>query len=72
MIFFCMCQRVWKTVKYQGKIMGKSGNFEVDDKWQPCNRVIMVFQQNAVANSGDLDETAYVELSDQGLCKLAT
>ena len=52
--------------------MGKSGNFEVDDKWQPCNRVIMVFQQNAVANSGDLDETAYVELSDQGLCKLAT
>ena len=30
MIFF-ICQRIWKTVKCQGK----SGNFEVDDKWQP-------------------------------------
>ena len=27
---------VWKTVKCQGKIREKSGNFEVDDKWQPC------------------------------------
>ena len=26
-----ICQRVWKTVKSQEK----SGNFEVDDKWQP-------------------------------------
>ena len=24
-----------ETVKYQGKIREKSGNFEVDDKWQP-------------------------------------
>ena len=29
-------QRLWKTVKCQGKIREKSGNFEVDDKWQPC------------------------------------
>ena len=34
MIF--ICQRVWKTVKCQGQIREKSGNFEVDDKWQPC------------------------------------
>ena len=32
---FWLCQRVWKTVKCQGKIREKSGNFEVDDKWQP-------------------------------------
>ena len=31
-----ICQKVWKTAKYQGKIREKSGNFEVDDKWQPC------------------------------------
>ena len=29
-------QRVWKTVKCQGKIREKSGNFEVNVKWQPC------------------------------------
>ena len=32
---FLICQRVWKAVICQGKIRGKSGNFEVDDKWQP-------------------------------------
>ena len=32
---FLICQRVWKTIKSQGKIKEKSGNFEVDDKWQP-------------------------------------
>ena len=31
-----ICNRVWKTAKYQGKIREKSGNFEVDDKWQSC------------------------------------
>ena len=36
MIFSWIRQRVWKTVKYQGKIWEKSGNFELDDKWQPC------------------------------------
>ena len=36
MTFFLICQRVWKTVKCQAKIREKSGNFEVDDKWQPC------------------------------------
>ena len=30
-----ICQSVWKTVKYQGKIGGKSGNFEVNDKLKP-------------------------------------
>ena len=35
MILFEICQRVWKTVKCQGKIREKSGNLEVDDKWQP-------------------------------------
>ena len=34
MILF-ICQRILKTVKCQGKIRKKSGNFEVDDKWQP-------------------------------------
>ena len=29
-------QRVWNTVKCRGKIREESGNFEVDDKWQPC------------------------------------
>ena len=38
-VFFFICQRVWKTVKSQGKIREKSGNFEVDDKWQPCTLV---------------------------------
>ena len=32
MFFFLLCQRVWKTVKSQGKIREKSGNFEVDCK----------------------------------------
>ena len=32
---FLNCQRVWKTVKCQGKISEKSRNLEVDDKWQP-------------------------------------
>ena len=36
-----ICQRVWKTVKCQGKIREKSGNFEVDDKWQLCNGLSM-------------------------------
>ena len=31
-----ICPKVWKTAKYQGKVREKSGNFEVDDKWQPC------------------------------------
>ena len=34
-IFFFICQRVWKTVICQRKIREKSGNLEVDDKWQP-------------------------------------
>ena len=33
---FFICQRVWKTVKIREKLWEKSGNFEVNDKWQPC------------------------------------
>ena len=33
-----ICQRIWKTVKSQGKIREKSGNFQMDGKWQPCIR----------------------------------
>ena len=35
---FLTCQMVWKTAKCQGKIREKSGNFEVDDKWQPWGK----------------------------------
>ena len=31
-------KRVWKTVKCQGKIREKSGNFEVEDTWQPWKK----------------------------------
>ena len=34
-----ICQGVWKKETCQGKIREKSGNFEVDDKWQPCLKV---------------------------------
>ena len=34
---FLSYQRVWKAIKCQGKIREKSGNYEVDDKWQPCS-----------------------------------
>ena len=33
-MIFLICQRVSKTAKCQGKIREKSGNLEVDDKWQ--------------------------------------
>ena len=46
MLFFFICQRVWKTVKCQGKIREKSGNFVVDDKWQPCLTWFKVCRQN--------------------------
>ena len=28
--------KVWKTVKRQGKILEKSGNFEMEIEMQPC------------------------------------
>ena len=31
-------KRVWKMVESQGKVSEKSGNFEMDIEWQPCNR----------------------------------
>ena len=46
MIFF-ICHRVWKTVKCQGKIREKSGNFEMDDKWQPCILQLYHLPENA-------------------------
>ena len=39
-MIFLIWQRVWKTAKCQGKIREKSGNFEVDNKWQPCVRFL--------------------------------
>ena len=33
--FYCSVRGYAKTVKCQGKIREKSGNFEVDDKWRP-------------------------------------
>ena len=35
--FFFYQLVVWKTVKCQGKMREKSGDFEMDDKWQPCS-----------------------------------
>ena len=28
-------KKVWKMVKSQGKVMEKSGNFEIENEWQP-------------------------------------
>ena len=43
MIFFDLSEGM-ENCKMSGKIMEKSGNFEVDDKWQSCclNLVISV------------------------------
>ena len=30
-------KRVWKKVESQGKVSEKSGNFNMDIEWQPCN-----------------------------------
>ena len=35
MIFFYLSEGI-ENCKMSGKNQGKSGNFEVDDKWQPC------------------------------------
>ena len=35
-VIFLAVRGYGKTVKCQGKIREKSGNFEVDDMWQPC------------------------------------
>ena len=37
---FLICHRVWKTAKSQGKIREKSGNFELDGKWQPWLHIV--------------------------------
>ena len=29
-------KRVWKKVESQGKVSEKSGNFDMDNEWQPC------------------------------------
>ena len=39
-----------ENVKCQGKIREKSGNFEVDDKWQPC-RALLPGLQHSVADN---------------------
>ena len=35
------CKKVWKIVKSQGKVMEKSGNFEIVNDWQPCIKQTM-------------------------------
>ena len=37
MIFFYLSEGM-ESCKMSGKIREKSGNFKVDDKWQPCDR----------------------------------
>ena len=48
-------KRVWKTVKCQGKIRENSGNFEVEDYWQPCLQVLK--QMDLSKQCTDLDQT---------------
>ena len=33
-------ENVCKMVKSQGKVRKKSGNFEIENEWQPCRRAI--------------------------------
>ena len=37
-----------KTVESQGKVSEKSGNFEMDIEWQPCNMNILHFSNNII------------------------
>ena len=56
MIFSWIRQGVWKAVKYQGKIREKSGNYELDDKWQPCQSCSQVDTVNHVMDSLELHQ----------------
>ena len=29
-------ENVWKMVQSRGKVRKKSGNFEIENEWQPC------------------------------------
>ena len=49
---FFICQRVYKTEKCLGKIREKSGNFEMNDKWQPCLHVYHYKNLSAIGSSG--------------------
>ena len=42
----CM-KRVWKTIKCQVEIREKSGNFEVEYKWQPCKNALKQSRRRA-------------------------
>ena len=35
--YYWPSKRVWKKVESQGKVSEKSGNFDMDNEWQPCN-----------------------------------
>ena len=41
-VFFFYQSEGMENCKMSGKIREKSGNFEMDDKWQPCNQVILL------------------------------
>ena len=34
--YYWPSKRVWKKVDSQGKVSEKSGNFDMDNEWQPC------------------------------------
>ena len=36
--YYWPSKRVWKKVESQGKVSEKSGNFDTDIEWQPCDR----------------------------------
>ena len=33
-------ENVWKMVKSHGKVIEKSGNFEIENEWQPCQTML--------------------------------
>ena len=43
MIFFYLSEGMENSKMSREKIREKSGNFEVDDKWQPCKRKEVTF-----------------------------
>ena len=39
--YYWPSKRVWKKVESQGKVSEKSGNFDMDNEWQPCEVYIV-------------------------------
>ena len=51
-----------ETVKCQGKIREKSGNFEVDDKWQPWF-LPLLYEKMLNALDGSNKAISYIYMS---------